>query len=128
MKIIKQTYHIHAPLEKVWRALIDPIWIEGWGGGPAEMNAKKGTDFTLWDGDIYGTNLEVVHGKKLVQEWFGGKWDKPSTVTFTLKKETPSITTLKLLHEDVPDQEVRSIEEGWKDYYLGPLKHFVEQE
>ena len=55
MKTITQEYVINAPIEKVWLALIDPLVIEQWGGGPAVMNDRVGTEFKLWDGDIWGT-------------------------------------------------------------------------
>lgn len=36
MKAIRQIYEIHAPIEKVWEALVDPRIIAKWGGGPAK--------------------------------------------------------------------------------------------
>ncbi len=126
MKIIKQTYQINAPSKAVWQALIDPKIIDKWGGGPAHMNDKVGTEFTLWGGDIYGENLKVVDGQELVQEWFGGKWEKASKVTFTLKEKNGK-TEIDLLHEDVPDSEAKDIDEGWKSYYLGPMKELLER-
>ena len=131
VKTIRQSYTIHASIGKVWQALVDPTQIEGWGGGPAIMNDKVGTTFKLWGGEIYGKNIEVVSHKKLVQEWFGGKWDEPSILTVHLYKKDPStssgqVTVVDLLHEKVPDEEAKDIEQGWKDYYMNPLKEFVE--
>lgn len=54
MKTIKQTYLINASRQDVWQALIDPVIIDKWGGGPARMNDRVGTEFSLWGGDIYG--------------------------------------------------------------------------
>lgn len=125
MKTIKQTYHIKAPVEKVWKALVEPELIGKWGAGPAKMDDKVGTKFSLWGGDIYGTNVEVVKEKKLVQEWFGGKWDAPSILTFTLNSKGDT-TEVHLMQENIPDSEFEDIEQGWKDYYMGPLKEFVE--
>lgn len=125
MKTIKQKYLIKAPIEKVWQALVDPSIIDDWGGGPAEMDDKVGSDFKLWGGDIHGRNLKVTKNKQLVQEWYGGDWDQPSRVTFTLTEKGPK-TEVQLLHENVPDNEVKSIEDGWSKYYLGPLKQLLE--
>jgi activator of HSP90 ATPase len=85
-----------------------------------------GTEFTLWDGDIHGKNIKVVPNKKLVQEWFSGDWEKSSIVTFTLIKKGNK-TELNLLHEDVPNEEIKDISDGWKTYYLGPLKQLLEK-
>ncbi len=126
MRIIRQTYIINSSLEEVWKALTDPKYIDAWGGGPAKMDEKKGTKFELWGGDIHGKNIEVVPLKKLVQEWFGGSWDHPSIVTFTLTKEKDAIK-IDLLHKDVPDNEAKDIDEGWKEYYLEPLREYLEK-
>ncbi|OGH24173.1 MAG: hypothetical protein A3B47_04910 [Candidatus Levybacteria bacterium RIFCSPLOWO2_01_FULL_39_24] len=125
MKIIKQTYLINSSIEDVWQALVDPKYINAWGGGPAKMADKVGTKFEFWGGDIHGKNIEVVPKKKLVQEWFGGNWGKPSLVTFTLTQEKDAVR-INLLQTDVPDNEAKDIGEGWKDYYLGPLKKYLE--
>ena len=119
MKVIKQTYIIKAPLEKVWKALTDPKVIEKWGAGPAVMDNKEGTEFSLWGGDIFGKNIEVIPGKKLVQYWYAGKWDEPSKVLFTLTSKG-NTTTVDLLHENIPDSEASEIESGWRQYYMGP--------
>jgi uncharacterized protein YndB with AHSA1/START domain len=128
VKTVKQTYMIKAPIEEVWKALVDVRHIEAWGGGPAKMDDKAGTKFSLWGGSIWGENLEVVPNKKLVQDWYSDeekKWKKPSKVTFALQKEK-DVVRLELVHEDVPDENAHDIDEGWKDYYLGPLKDYLE--
>ncbi len=125
MKTIKQIYRIKALPAMVWQALVDPEVIERWGGGPVKVDDKVGTKFELWGGDIYGKNTEVVKEKRLVQDWFGGDWPEPSKVTFTLNGEGNE-TVLELLHENVPDDEADSFDEGWKKYYLGPMKEMLE--
>lgn len=125
MKTIKQSYTIKAPIEKVWKALVDPQDIDDWGGGPAEMNGDVGTEFKLWGGDIWGKNLEVEANGKLVQEWYGGDWKEPSRVTFSLKGND-KVTTIDLLQENVPDDEEKEIADGWRRYYLGPMKEMLE--
>ncbi|HZE87467.1 MAG TPA: SRPBCC domain-containing protein [Methylomirabilota bacterium] len=127
MKTIKKTYQINAPVEKVWEALVMAKVINQWGGGPAKMDEKEGTEFSLWGGDIHGTNTEIISQKKLVQEWFGGNWDEASLVTFTLKNQGQK-TKVTLLHEKIPDRDAQDIEKGWDEYYMGPLQEFVEGE
>jgi activator of HSP90 ATPase len=126
-KIIKKVYNISTTIDHVWRALVDSDTIDEWGGGPSKMDSKVGTEFELWNGDIYGKNIEVVKEKKLVQEWFGGDWAKPSIVTFNLKKDKNE-TILKLEQINVPEEEFKDIEEGWDEYYLGPMKLMLETE
>ena len=126
MKKLKQTYHIKAPVKQVWQALTDPKMIDDWGGGPVKMEARIGTEFELWGGDIHGTNTKMVKEKELVQEWFGGDWPEPSVVTFTLEPEAEG-TKIVLMHEKVPDSEADGIRDGWHQYYLGPMKEYLEK-
>lgn len=126
MKIIKQEYEINASIEKVWHALTDSKEIEKWSGARATMKPQEGTEFKLWDGEIYGTNIKVVPLKTLAQNWYSGDWDKPSILTFSLEKKDNK-TIVKLTHEAVPENELNDIENGWKDYYMNPLKELVEE-
>lgn len=89
------------------------------------MEAKEGFEFSLWGGDIHGKNIEVVPNKKLVQDWMSGKWEDYSKVTFTLSGQDNK-TKIDLLHENIPNNEAKEIEDGWKRYYLGPLKKLLE--
>jgi activator of HSP90 ATPase len=127
VKTIKQTYLINATPDAVWRTLVDPEMIEGWGGGPAKMDDKVGTKFSLWGGEIYGKNKEVIKNKKLVQEWWdnASKWEKPSEVTFEIYEEKDGVR-LEFIQENVPDENVKDIDDGWRQFYLGPLKNYLE--
>lgn len=126
MKKIIKKYLINTSVEKVWESLVDQKIIEKWGGGPAEMSDKENVKFKLWGGDIHGKNTEVIINKKLVQDWYGGAWVEPSKATFILTKKGNE-TILELIHENVPDNEARDIDRGWDDYYLGPMKEFLEK-
>lgn len=125
MNQISQTYKIRTPIAKVWQALTDPAIITKWGGGPAKMSDREGENFSLWGGDMWGTNTKVVRNKILVQDWYGGKWEVPSIVEFRLS-ELNGITTVKLTHNNLPKDEVKDFANGWKDYYMGAIKKLLE--
>jgi activator of HSP90 ATPase len=126
MKNIKQVYKIKAPIKEVWQALINPKIIAKWGGGPAKMTPKEGANFTLWGGDILGKNIKVVKEKELTQEWLEKGWKKPSEVTFKLI-EGQNQTKVILIHKNIPGERAADISQGWKDYYLGLMKEYLEK-
>ena len=126
MPTIKKTYEMNDTPEEVFNALIDPDLIEDWSGDEAKMSSEVGGKFSLWGGQMFGTNLEIVKNKKLVQEWCYDQWDKPSKVTFTIKVKDKK-TFIELLHEDVPEKSVNSISDGWDAYYLGAMKEMFEE-
>jgi len=125
MKSFSQKYLVNAPINKVWQALVDPKVIEDWGGGAAKMSAEEGAFFSLWGGDIWGKNKKVIDGKLLVQDWYGGKWEKPSKVSFILSQKGQK-TEVILKHENLPDDGWKDFFDGWRDYYMGPLKKLLE--
>jgi len=110
----------------VWNALTNSKTIDKWGGGPSKMSSKQGVKFSLWGGDIWGKNIKVSPKKELVQEWYGGNWEKPSIASFKLTHKD-DCTTLYLTHSEVPEKEFDSIDKGWDDYYLAPIKELLEK-
>ena len=107
MKDIKQTYLIKAPLSKVWQALTSQEVMEQWGAGPAKMDTTAGGRFSLWGGDIHGTNTKVVPEKVLAQDWYGH--DHPERmyqVIFSFSANGEA-TVVYLRHDGVPDDEAK---------------------
>lgn len=121
MPTIKQTYEMAASPEQVFEALVNEDIIQHWSGDEVKMSAEVGAKFSLWGGQMYGTNLEVVKNKKLVQEWCYDQWEAPSKVTFLLK-DGGDKTIVELVHEGVPEKSVKSITDGWNLYYLGAMQ------
>jgi activator of HSP90 ATPase len=126
MPTIKHSYEMNATPEEVFEALVNPDIIQTWSGDEAKMGANVGDTFSLWGGQMFGKNLEVVKNKKLVQEWSYDQWDAPSTVTFNIKAKGKN-TIVDLIHEDVPEKSLKTIDEGWDAYYLGAMKEMFEK-
>ncbi len=126
MSTIQKTYEMNATPKEVFDALINPDLIQIWSGDEAKMDANVGGTFSLWGGQMFGTNLEVVPNKKLVQEWSYDQWKLPSKVTFTIKTKGKK-TIVDLLHENVPEKSVNSIADGWDAFYLGAMQEMFEE-
>ena len=58
MKTFKKTFKINAEPSDVYSAVTNPYTIGLWSGYPAIMSDIPGSEFSLWDGDITGKNLE----------------------------------------------------------------------
>ena len=126
MPTIEKTYEMNATPEEVFNALINPDLIQTWSGDEAKMNAKVGGTFSLWGGQMFGINLEIVKNKRLVQQWSYSNWKETSKVTFTIKVVEKK-TIINLFHDDVPEKSVNSISDGWDAYYLGAMKEMFEE-
>jgi activator of HSP90 ATPase len=123
MKTFRKTFRINTEPSDIYSAITNPYTIELWSGYPAEMSTEPGTEFSLWEGDITGMNLEFVQDKKIVQEWYFGDQAEKSIVTITLVAEGGnSLVTVE--HTNIPDDEFDGIAEGWREYYIGAIKDF----
>ena len=124
MRTIVKQYTIAAPLREVYLALTDTHIMEQWSGSAVVMELKEGGTFELWDGTIHGFNRKLTESC-IIQDWKEESWKEFSQVTFRLF-ETNRSTQLELVHEHVPDESSSSIDKGWDEYYLGPLKALLE--
>jgi activator of HSP90 ATPase len=123
MKTFKKTFRINAEPSDIYSAITNPYTIELWTGYPAVMSEVPGSEFSLWDGDITGINLEFIQDKKVVQEWYFGEQSEKSTVTITIfpDKGNSSVT---VEHINIPDEDFADIAEGWREYYIGAIINF----
>ena len=125
---ITQSVTIGSTPDKVYDALMDSKSHAAITGSSAKMSSVVGGKFTAWDGYIIGKNLELVKGKKIVQEWSTTEWPKgypPSHLEITLTKSKEG-TTLKMVHSRVPASQRADYAEGWRDYYWKPLRAYFE--
>jgi activator of HSP90 ATPase len=125
--LIGQTIFFKAAPGDVYDALLDPKKHSAFTGSPATTSAKVGVSFTAWDGYITGKNLELVKGKKIVQEWRTTEWPDGypvSRLEFTLASKNGG-TELKMMHSNVPAEQLAKYSSGWKSAYWGPLKKYL---
>lgn len=120
MKTFKKTYRINTEVSDVYAALTNPFTIELWSGYPAEMSTEPGSEFSLWEGDIQGKNLEFVQDKKIVQEWYFGDQAEKSVVTITISPDRGN-SVVTVVHTNIPDEAYDEIAEGWDDHYMGAI-------
>ena len=123
MKTFKKTFHINAEASDVYSALTNPYTIELWSGYPAVMSTQAGSEFSLWEGDISGKNIEFIQDKRIVQEWYFGDQKEESIVTISIFPDKEK-SNLNIEHTNIPDEEFDNIAEGWREYYIGAIKDF----
>jgi activator of HSP90 ATPase len=122
-KTFKKTFKINAEPSDVYSAITNPYTIELWTGYKAIMSEVPGSEFSLWDGDITGTNIEFVKDKKVVQEWHFGDQSEKSIVTITIHPDkNDSAVTVE--HTNIPDEDFADIANGWKEYYFDAIINF----
>ncbi len=126
-KNYKTRLKIKAEAQDIYAALTNPFTIQLWSGYTAEMSTEPGSEFSLWEGDISGKNLEFEENKKIVQQWYFGEQAEPSIVTIKIFEEN-NRCQVELVHTNIPEEDYADICEGWDNYYLGAIKEFFEQD
>ena len=128
MKNFKKQFIIKALPEDVYAALTNPEIITIWTGEEAVMEATPGSEFSWWNGDICGKNIEFEAGKKVVQQWYFGEEDEDPASIVTLKMHTDKKgTSLEVNHTNIPDDAYDNIAEGWEDAIVVALKELMEE-
>jgi len=129
MKTIKQTHVIHVSPKRVFEALTNPKDIETWSGSGAKFETKEGGKYSMWDNWVKGEVLEIDPPEKLAQTWEPSDWEpqkEQSVATFTLHEKGGG-TEIEFEHTNVPEEHYKSTSEGWRDYYLGAIKEYLEK-
>lgn len=122
LKNFKKYYTIPEEREVVFAALTKAHTIQLWTGEEAEFG-EVGEEFSMFDGNICGKNLEIVAPSKIVQEWYFGDQEPPSIVTIKLH-ELPKGTSFELNHTNIPSVDFEDIVDGWNNLYIASLIDF----
>ncbi len=143
---MKQTWtartsvEVHAPVEKVWDALVNPAMIRQYFFGVQVISDwKEGSPITykgVWEGKEFvdkGTILRIVpHELLSTNYWtsFSGLEDKPENyqnVAYALTARD-GVTVLTVTQDRIPDETSKQhSEQNWKSV-LESLKKLVEKQ
>ncbi|RLD45998.1 MAG: ATPase [Bacteroidetes bacterium] len=123
MKNFKKYYKLKTTPDQVYLGLTTELTIRLWSGEATKFIAEEGAEFSMFDGNILGKNIELIPGEKIVQQWYFGDQEDDSIVTFKLH-EDKSNTSLELLHTNIPDEAFEDMVDGWNDVYMDRLMEF----
>jgi len=124
MKEFKKYFKLSASPADIYNALTNPTMIEIWTGEPAVMSTDIESEFSLWDGEIVGRNIEFVTDQKIVQSWYFGE-DVESIVTIKLHLDKQG-TNVEVHQTNIPDEAYENITEGWESDYFGSLSELFD--
>lgn len=127
MKNYKKYLYLPAPPDEVYLALTKAQSIQLWTGAEVEFTEEIDTEFSYWDGDIVGKNLEFEHNKKIVQQWYFGDDSEASIVTIKLHIDKRG-TSLEFAQTNIPEADYAEFTAGIEEFFLGGLADFFEEE
>jgi activator of HSP90 ATPase len=100
-------------------------------GSKAIVNNKIGGKFSAWDGYITGEITGLKKNKKIVQKWRTTEFnetDKDSVLEITIEDIDKNKSRMQLKHDGLPKGTEEDYKNGWKEYYIQPLKEFIKKQ
>lgn len=112
--------------DKIYNAWLDSNSHAQIIGSTAKINPRLSGRFEIWDGYITGNNIELIPGKKIVQNWRTTEFEEhcSDSVLEILFEEIPEGTKLTLSHSNIPPELAEDLKQGWFEYYFKPMKVF----
>ncbi|KAL2923898.1 Activator of 90 kDa heat shock protein ATPase-like protein 2 [Bienertia sinuspersici] len=95
-KTIKLSEKFRCRAVDLYEILMDENRWKGFTQSNAKISREVGGEFSIFNGSVNGTNVELQEGKLIVQKWRFGNW--PEGVFSTLIAEVPGERDAVLLH------------------------------
>lgn len=126
LKDFHQIISFNATPHELYEMLMDEGKHGDFTGSDAKISRKGGGTFSVWGGELSGTNIELIPDKKIVQSWRSSDWPKGhvSTITFRFTK-TKDGSELEFTQIGIPEEFYEDIKQGWEDYYWEPMKKYL---
>ncbi|KAF8019819.1 hypothetical protein BT93_G0495 [Corymbia citriodora subsp. variegata] len=109
-KTISMTEKFSCRARDMYEILMDENRWKGFTQSNARISKEVGGEFSIFDGSVTGTNVELQEGKLIVQKWRFGSWPDGihSTVKLTLDEPEPGLTVIKLTQDRLVLEQVCS--------------------
>jgi uncharacterized protein YndB with AHSA1/START domain len=115
-----------APPERVYRAWMDSADHAAFVRGQAEIDARVGGEYRIFDGYITGKTTVLEPPRRVVQTWRTTEFpeESPDSILEVLFDAAGSGCRLTLKHREIPDGQGPKYEEGWKEHYFPGMQDF----
>ncbi|KAK1278212.1 hypothetical protein QJS04_geneDACA020870 [Acorus gramineus] len=130
-KTIQLSERFNCSARVLYEILMDERRWKGFTQSNARISGDVGGEFSLFDGSIMGTNVELQEGKVIVQKWRFGSWPDGvySTVRLTFDEPESGVTIAKLTQTEVPEEDrygnstvVENTERGWRELIFHKIR------
>jgi len=124
---VEQDVTLPASAVEVFDALLDSTRHSTFTGARAEIDRRPGGKFSLYDGHLIGTILEIEPNRRIVEEWRATDWPDGawSRVEFRITAlEEGRGCLLSLVQSGVPAERFDNISAGWQKYYWAKLADY----
>jgi len=120
---LRQRLDLLSSCEEVFESLMDSAKHRALTGLSAELSRSIGGRFTTCGGRSYGTHIEIVPGRRIIQAWAHRNWPEQqySVVMFDLQPRTGGCTLL-FTQVGIPASFHTATVAMWQETYWEPLR------
>jgi activator of HSP90 ATPase len=128
LKVVQQSVELPAGPAELYAMYLDSAAHEAFtGGGRAAISPVAGTEWSAFDGRIWGRILALTPSRQIVQSWRSFEWqeaelDAVLVVTFTA---TSAGARVDLVQAGVPDRLYDTLVSGWPVRYWQPWRAYL---
>lgn len=124
---IQSTFNVNP--EILYNAWLDSRIHSEMTGTDAEIYPEENGPFSIWNGYITGSTIELVKNNKIVQHWRTTDFPEGSdySVIEIHFNSIPGGTKLILWHYNIPEGQGKDYKDGWKRYYFKPMKEYFKE-
>ena len=116
-----------APPERLFDMYLDAGQHAAFTGMPVTIAPEAGAEFRAFEGQIWGTIIQVVPKRLIVQSWRSVNFpdesiDSTLVLSFWPEGEGGRI---ELVHANVPEVDFAGVSGGWEKYYWTPWRNHL---
>jgi len=118
---LKETFA--TDVQQIFLTLTTQARVSAFTRASCTIDPKPGGKFSMLADNITGEFVEFVPNEKIVQKWRMKSWPTgvESQVTLTFKQEDAG-AVVRLEQTGIPDSEMDSTKQGWRQHIFGPIK------
>jgi uncharacterized protein YndB with AHSA1/START domain len=130
LKVVQQSVELAAAPSILYEMYLDSNAHAAFtGGGPATISSVEGTEWSAFDGRIWGRVLSLVPPRRIIQSWRSFEWEEADldavlVLTFTAGG---AATRVDLVQVGVPERLYEALVNGWPVRYWQPWRAYLER-
>lgn len=128
MDSIDITTYFPVPAKMIYQTWLSSKSHAAMTGASAHIHEELHSEYTAWDGYIFGRIQSLEPDKRIVLSWRSTDFtdaDQDSMLEIYLRN-FESGCYLTINHHHLPDGEGQKYKDGWMEYYLKPMKIYFQ--
>jgi len=127
---LRQTLTFKAPPKEIYEYIMDEKKHSLITGTEVIMSREVKGSFTMFGGYCTGHTIELVDAEKIVQAWRfdeDGWPEEHFSICHFIFEPIDNGTRLSFVQSGIPEHVLKSLKDGWHEYYWKPIKAELEK-